>query len=102
MIYDEVMKTKRVADVELHFKSGTIRQGVFYVNIRQRPIEVLNDERKFIPFRCEDGDVLIVSKDIIAMVRPLGESRLETTGADEAPAPVDVHARGGTDPGADY
>ena len=80
MIYDEVMKSKRVADVELHFKSGLVRQGIFYVNIRQRPLEVLNDDRKFIPFRDEDGSVMIISKDVIAMVRPLGDSRLETAG----------------------
>lgn len=92
MIYDEVLKTKRVADVELHFKSGEVRQGIFYVNIRQRPIEVLNDERKFIPFRTEDGDVLIINKDTIALVRPLGNSRLESmeTAGDSVAASTSV------------
>ncbi|NBC31700.1 MAG: hypothetical protein GVY13_03385 [Alphaproteobacteria bacterium] len=85
MIYDEVMKKKRVADVELHLKSGTVLQGIFFVYIKERPLEVLNDERRFIPFRTEDGQLHLINKDIIAMVKPFGEARIEYAEEDQLP-----------------
>jgi len=87
MIYDEVMKKKRVADVELHLKSGAVLQGIFFVYIKERPLEVLNDERRFLPFRTEDGQVHLINKDIIAMVKPIGEARIEHNGESERLAP---------------
>lgn len=88
MIYDEVMKKKRVADVELHLKSGAVLQGIFFVYIKERPLEVLNDERRFLPFRTEDGQIHLINKDIIGMVRPIGEARVECTEEDAVPKPA--------------
>lgn len=87
MIYDEVMKKKRVADVELHLKSGAVLEGIFFVYIRERPLEVLNDERRFLPFRTEDGQIHLINKDIIAMVKPIGEARIEESGDSESLLP---------------
>ena len=87
MIYDDVMKQKRVAHVELYLMSGDVWKGVLFIQIRQRPLEVLNDDRKFIPFRDEDGNVHIINKDTIARVLPIGEPELES-GASEPPAPA--------------
>ena len=33
---------------------------------------MLNDERTFLPFETEDGDIYIVNKTFIARIRPLG------------------------------
>ena len=87
MIYDDVMKQKRVFRVEIHLKSGEILRGIFFIQIQQRPLEILNDDRKFIPFRKDDGEIQILNKDIIAFVLPIGEPELELAeSATTAPA----------------
>jgi len=71
------------AEVEIVTHDGVTLKGKFFTVPSQRVLDVLNDERTFLPFETEDGDIFIINKTYIARIRPLG-SPMPT--AREAPA----------------
>ena len=60
------------AEVEMITHDGVMLKGKFFTVPSQRVLDVLNDERTFLPFETEDGDIYIVNKTFIARIRPLG------------------------------
>jgi len=60
------------AEVEMITHDGVLLKGKFFTVPSQRVLDVLNDERTFLPFETEDGDIYIVNKTFIARIRPLG------------------------------
>jgi len=70
------------AEVEMITHDGVMLKGKFFTVPSQRVLDVLNDERAFLPFETEDGDIYIINKQFVARIRPVGE-KVKTTS--EAP-----------------
>ncbi len=60
------------AEVEMTTHDGVLLKGKFFTVPSQRVLDVLNDDRTFLPFETEEGDIFIVNKNFIARIRPLG------------------------------
>ncbi len=71
------------AEVEITTHDGATLKGKFFTVPSQRVLDVLNDERTFLPFETEEGDIFIVNKTFIARIRPLGSP---VAAAREAPS----------------
>jgi hypothetical protein len=66
------------AEVEMVTHDGVLLKGKFFTVPSQRVLDVLNDDRTFLPFETEDGDIYIVNKTFIARIRPLGTPVMST------------------------
>jgi hypothetical protein len=49
-------------------------KGYFFLAKGQRPLDMLNDSRKFIPFEDVSGSVRLVNKETIVSVKPTGKT----------------------------
>jgi len=59
------------AEVEMITHDGVMLKGKFFTVPSQRVLDVLNDDRTFLPFETEDGDIYIINKRFVArMPRP--------------------------------
>ncbi len=67
----KVLKDKK--EVELLLSTGNGMKGYFFLAKGQRPLDMLNDSRKFVPFEDIGGSVRLVNKDMIVSVRPSKE-----------------------------
>ena len=77
-----VVKQKLMAEVEVTLTEGTVLQGNFFLNPQERIIDMLNDDRSFLPFSDSDGVVTVIAKAAITKIRPV-EQKIERT--EEAP-----------------
>ena len=68
------------AEVEMITHDGVMLKGKFFMVPSQRVLDVLNDERAFLPFETEDGDIYIINKQFVARIRPIG-NEMQTTKA---------------------
>lgn len=85
MMHSSTVKAtpKVKAEVEMTTHDGVLLKGKFFTVPSQRVLDVLNDERSFLPFETEDGDIYIVNKTFIARIRPIGAPPVQA--AREAP-----------------
>lgn len=70
----KIMKDKK--EVELLLSTGNGMKGYFFLAKGQRPLDMLNDSRKFIPFEDISGSVRLVNKDCIISVKPTGKAEV--------------------------
>lgn len=49
---------------------GSTLKGNFFLNPQERIIDMLNDERHFLPFADSDGVITVVAKAAITSIRP--------------------------------
>ena len=82
MYSSSVVKQKLMAEVEVKLTDGTVLQGNFFLNPQERIIDMLNDDRTFLPFADTDGVVTVIAKLAISKIQPV-EQKVER--ADEAP-----------------
>jgi hypothetical protein len=61
------------AEVEMMTHDGVMLKGKFFTVPSQRVLDVLNDERAFLPFETEDGDIYIINKQFVARIQPIGQ-----------------------------
>ena len=66
---DFVVRQKHRAEVELTMHDGVTRSGSIYLCPQQRIVDIMNDERKFLPFEDDAGEVNVVNKSCIANIR---------------------------------
>ena len=59
-------------EVELVLTDGTVLNGEMFMHADQRVLDIVNDERKFVPFASFDGPVKVINKAMIAHITPLG------------------------------
>ncbi len=78
----KVVKQKLKAEVELTLSDGSALVGNFFLNSQERVLDVLNDERSFLPFVHNDGGFTVVNKDAISFIRPV---RLDVEHVEEIP-----------------
>lgn len=58
-------------EVELTFHDGTRQLGFLFVRPTQRLSDLLNDDRRFLPFRLPDGSIDQIAKESIARAAQL-------------------------------
>lgn len=61
------------AEVEMMAHDGVMLKGKFFTVPSQRVLDVLNDERAFLPFETEEGDIYIINKQFVARIQPIGQ-----------------------------
>lgn len=66
-----LVKQKLMAEVEVTTTDGTVLRGNFFLNPQERIVDMLNDDRQFVPFSNEDGVVTVVAKAAIHSIRPV-------------------------------
>ncbi len=74
MFSSDQVKQKLKVEVEVTLRDGTAMMGNFFVNPKDRPLEVLNDGRMFLPFVDIDGVFFALNKSEIARIRPTEQS----------------------------
>ena len=65
-----LVKQKHLAEVEVTMTDGTVLRGNFFLNPQERIVDMLNDDRAFLPFSDEDGIITVVAKSAINVIRP--------------------------------
>ncbi len=65
----EVIPKMKTA-VTVHLQDGTSQHGHAFVGHGQRIVDALNDSRTFLPFECEDGLLVVLSKAAIHSLVP--------------------------------
>ena len=76
MFVSDQLKQKVKAEVDLALGDGTVLKGSFFLNPQQRVLDILNDERAFLPFEDSEGTIIVISKSTIARIMPV-EQKLE-------------------------
>ena len=70
----EHVKPKNKAEVELILNDGTSSRGNIFCNAMERLVDILNDERMFIPFEDSKGIVRLLNKSAITSISPVDQS----------------------------
>ena len=65
-----LVKQKLKTEVEVTMADGSVLRGNFFLNPQERIVDMLNDDRRFLPFSDESGVVTVVSKAAINSIRP--------------------------------
>lgn len=68
----EMKIAKSKEEVELLLLGGTGMKGYFFLAKGQRPLDMLNDSRRFVPFEDIAGAIRLVNKETIISVKPTG------------------------------
>lgn len=55
-------------EVELTLTNGKVLYGELYLRTEQQVLEILNDEKQFVPFEGMDGAVSLINKASIAQI----------------------------------
>ena len=66
-----LVKQKLMAEVEITLTDGSVLSGNFFLNPQERIVDMLNDDRRFLPFSDQSGVVSVVSKAAIHSIRPV-------------------------------
>ena len=61
-------------EVELVLTDGTVLNGEMFMHADQRVLDLVNDDRKFVPFASFDGPVSVINKVVIARITPIERS----------------------------
>jgi hypothetical protein len=70
MLEPKINKDKQ--EVELLLSTNTGMKGYFFLAKGQRAIDMLNDNRRFVPFEDISGNIRLINKENIISVRPTG------------------------------
>lgn len=66
-----LVKQKLMAEVEVTMSDGSTLRGNFFLNPQERIVDMLNDDRQFLPFANDDGIVTVIAKSAINSIRPV-------------------------------
>ena len=70
MYSSDQVKPKIKAEVEVALNDGTVLKGYFFLNPQQRVLDIMNDDRPFLPLEDSEGTVTVINKSVITVVRP--------------------------------
>ncbi len=65
-----LVKQKLMAEVEVFMSDGSVLRGNFFLNPQERIVDMLNDDREFLPFSNENDTVTVIAKSAISSIRP--------------------------------
>lgn len=86
--YGDQSKVKCTVEVDLLFDDNTAARGSLFVTQGQRVIDLLNDDRHFLPFETDDGTAIFIGKAFIRKITPVDQSLTKTK-----PIPTSVGVR---------
>ena len=66
-------KPKTKVAVEIELGDGTLMMGSMFVAATQRLSDLLNDDRRFLPFETSEGVVVSLRKSVISRVTELNQ-----------------------------
>ena len=73
-MFDANQKRKKSqVEVELHLDDGSHYLGKFGLGMSERLSDMMNDDRKFLPFETSDGQVVVIRKSTISKVVQLNQ-----------------------------
>jgi DnaJ-domain-containing protein 1 len=72
-MFDNKLRAKTKAEVELFLDDGTIMVCKLATAQGERLSDVMNDDRKFLPFETSSGHILIINKTTISNVLQLNQ-----------------------------
>ena len=58
-------------EVELVLTDGTVLNGAMFMHADQRVLDLVNDERRLVPFASFDGPLKVINKAMIAHITPV-------------------------------
>ena len=68
---NRIITQKIKTEVELVLTDGTVLNGAMFMHADQRVLDLVNDERRFVPFASFDGPVKVNNKAMIAHITPV-------------------------------
>ena len=69
-------KTKKSKiSVNIDLANGNTIEGCFFASQGQRLLDLMNDDRAYIPVSNDDGEIIIVQKSSIIQITPVKEIR---------------------------
>ncbi|MFP6744872.1 MAG: hypothetical protein VCB77_06765 [Alphaproteobacteria bacterium] len=80
MYSSSVIKQKLIAEVDVTLSDGSSLKGNFFLNPQERIINMLNDDRHFLPFADSDDVITVVAKAAITSIRPSQQKSEATAG----------------------
>lgn len=69
------IRSKVKVAVEVILADGTTVSGAVFIGVDERVSDLLNDDKPFFPVRMENGEILLVNKTAVALVKPLDVAR---------------------------
>ena len=58
-------------EVELVLTDGTVLNGAMFMHADQRVLDLVNDERRLVPFASFDGPLKLINQAMIAHITPV-------------------------------
>ena len=55
-------------EVEVALTDGTVMTGSMFLLASQRVLDIVNDDRRFVPFAASDGPISVINKEVIARI----------------------------------
>jgi len=74
MFGQEDIVQKRTIEAKIVLSDGTGLTGCFFINQGQRLVDLLNDQRAFIPYRNTNGTFLLIRKSTIDRIEPVDQT----------------------------
>jgi hypothetical protein len=68
MFGSDLVTKKEETEVEVALTDGTVWTGMIFLRSDQRVLDIVNDDRRFVPFAASDGPVRVINKDVIAYI----------------------------------
>ncbi|MGD8326128.1 MAG: hypothetical protein PVF65_04360 [Sphingomonadales bacterium] len=65
------VRTKVNVGVDIILNDGTTLSGSVFIGLNERVQDLLNDPKTFIPLRQQNGEILLINKNSIAVCKPL-------------------------------
>lgn len=98
---NKTFRSKRNFTVSIHLTTGETLEGRVYLKTDERLIDMLNDDRAFIPVKRSAGDMVILAKSTIASITGQNDAKLTQTTSSNAevaapPAPKESAVTGPT------
>ena len=71
-MYGSSAITRKIeTEVEMALTDSTVMIGAMYIRADQRVIDIVNDDRRFVPFAALDGPISVINKEVIARITPI-------------------------------
>ena len=63
---------KSRTEVEIALTDGTVWTGAVFLRGDQRVLDIVNDDRRFVPFATTNGPIRVINKQVIAHITEIG------------------------------
>ena len=71
------IREKHEVTVNIILTDSTILECCFFATRGQRLLDIMNDERSYIPYTDENGEITIIQKSTIARITPIDQTNVK-------------------------